>query len=64
MKGLEIILDIDRLEVYKVIDHDKPQVVETGTAKDFLSGTTTTKSQSVHQEVQLDLFESEGLSLA
>ncbi|WP_019777190.1 hypothetical protein [Streptococcus sobrinus] len=61
MKGLEIILDIDRLEIYQVIDYDKPLAVKTGTAEGDLSDTVTNRSQSIHQEVQLNLFETMGL---
>lgn len=61
MKGLEIVLDIDRLEIYQVIDHDESPAVKTGTAEGDLSDTMTNRFQSIHQEVQLNLFETMGL---
>lgn len=61
MKGLEIVLDIDRLEIYQVIDHDESPAVEKETVTANLSDTMTNRPQSIHQEVQLNLFETMGL---
>ncbi|MGT2930224.1 hypothetical protein ACVR1G_08365 [Streptococcus dentasini] len=49
MKGLELVLDIDQLKIFEVIDHDHPAVE------------TETKGLSVSSQDQLDLFETMGL---
>lgn len=48
MTGLEIVMDIDTLEIYQVIDHDSPEVFPA----DCLSDKT------LDSFVQLDLFDS------
>ncbi|HEO8394839.1 TPA: hypothetical protein VBX43_000888 [Streptococcus agalactiae] len=54
MQGLEIVMDIETLEVYKVIDHDQ-EIISKPTEKKEVSIPTNEKNHS--DCYQLNLFE-------